>query len=180
MKYWLIILTAFAVAVLVYWFTALEAKAPAPAPAAAGAGYEDATYVIENQPVTLKGGMATSSAAPGSAAQVVTRIFGNEAAGDLNGDGVPDEAFILTQSTGGSGTFYYVAAALEGAPGGPVGTNAVLLGDRIAPQTTEIKDGEIIVNYAVRAAGEPMTARPSLGVSKYLKVAQGKLVEFAP
>jgi len=60
------------------------------------------------------------------------------------------------------------------------GTNAILLGDRIAPQTTEIKNGQVIVNYADRAAGEPMTARPSVGVSKYLKVEGTTLVEAQP
>jgi hypothetical protein len=58
-----------------------------------------------------------------------------------------------------------------------VGTNAVLLGDRIAPQTTELRDGSLIVNFAERRPGEPMTTPPSAGVSKYLKVVAGKLVE---
>jgi hypothetical protein len=61
------------------------------------------------------------------------------------------------------------------------GTNAVLLGDRIAPQTTEIRDGGmLIVNYVERKPGEPMTTRPSMGVSKYLKVEGTMLVEIQP
>jgi len=50
------------------------------------------------------------------------------------------------------------------------GTNAVLLGDRVAPQTTEIRNRQLIVNYAERSINEPMTVRPSLAVSKYLVV----------
>jgi putative hemolysin len=138
--------------------------------------YQDATYLINGTSTTLVHGVAEVSAAPGSAAMVTTKYFGNEATGDLNGDGTPDVAFILTQDTGGSGTFYYVAAALATTTGYR-GTNAVYLGDRIAPQTTEIKDGEIIVNYATRAAGEPMSAAPSVGVSKYLRIANGALVD---
>lgn len=135
------------------------------------------TFIIEGQPVTLVNGRAETAAAPGAAAKVVTQYFGNVATGDVNGDGAPDLAFILTRSGGGSGTFYYVVATLVAPDGSYRGTNAVLLGDRIAPQTTEIRNGEIIVNYAERKPGEPMTAEPSAAVSKYLKVEGTTLVE---
>ncbi len=136
----------------------------------------DGIYTIDDRSVALSAGVAQTPAAPGSASMTTTRYFGNEATGDLNGDGAPDIAFILTQDGGGSGTFYYVAVALRRGDG-YVGTNAVLLGDRIAPQTTEIHDGLLVVNYAERAPGEPMTAQPSQGVSKYLRVESGQLVE---
>jgi hypothetical protein len=137
---------------------------------------KNATYTIEGRPVTLTDGLSEVEAAPGSASKVTTRYFGNEASGDLNADGTADVVFILTQDMGGSGTFYYIVAALQ-TKDGYVGTNAVLLGDRIAPQTTQVQDGEVITNYAERRPGEPMTARPSLGVSKYLRIIDGKLVE---
>ena len=132
--------------------------------------YKDATYMIEGQPVALVHGVAETEAAPGSASKVTTKYFGNEAKGDLNGDGIPDIAFLLTQETGGSGTFFYLVAAVQNADGTYSGTDGVLLGDRIAPQTTEITDGKVIVNYADRAASEPMTAQPSVGKSLYLKL----------
>ena len=141
--------------------------------------YKSATYTIDGQPVTLVNGRAETPSVPGSASKTVTQYFGNDATGDLNGDGRPDVAFILTQSGGGSGTFYYVVVALKTAAGYE-GTNGVVLGDRIAPQTTEIKDGELIVNYADRRGGEPMTAQPSMGVSKYLKVQGMALAEIPP
>lgn len=140
------------------------------------ASYKDATYTIDGKKITLVNGVAEEPAAPGSASTLTTKYFGNEASGDLNGDGTPDVAFLLTQDGGGSGTFYYVVAALATTTG-YAGTNAILLGDRVAPQTTEIKDGEIIVNYAERKPGEPMTARPSVGVSTYLRVSGGVLSE---
>lgn len=132
-------------------------------------GYKDATYIIDGQPVTLSGGYSEIPIAPGSASKTITEYFGNEAVGDLNGDGTPDIAFLLTQTSGGSGTFYYVVVALK-TSNGYQGTNAVFLGDRIAPQNTEIQNGEVIVNYADRNPAEPMTAQPSLGKSMYLKV----------
>jgi len=131
--------------------------------------YKNATYIIEGQSVTLINGKAEAPTAPGSVSKIVTQYFGNESFGDLTNDGVPDIAFILTQDSGGSGTFYYAVAAIRTASGYK-GTNAILLGDRIAPQTTQIEYGEAVFNYADRATGEPMTAQPSVGVSKYLKV----------
>lgn len=139
----------------------------------------NATYTIGGRTITLVEGRAEAEAAPGSVSKITTRYFGNEAHGDMNGDGLEDVAVLLTQEGGGSGTFYYVVAMLQ-LPVETMGyrsTNEVVLGDRIAPQTTELRDGLLIVNYADRAPGEPMTARPSVGVSKYLKVENERLVE---
>jgi len=140
------------------------------------ADYKDATYIIEGQPVTLLGGYSEVPVVPGSASKTITRYFGNEAIGDLNGDGMSDIAFILSQTSGGSGTFYYVVVALKTA-NGYQGTNAILLGDRIAPQTTEIKNGEVIVNYSDRKLTDPMTTAPSIGVSAYLKIQGANLIK---
>jgi hypothetical protein len=140
--------------------------------------YKNATYMIEGKSVTLVNGKAETESMQDSAIKVVTTYFGNLAKGDLNGDSVPDLAFIITQNTGGTGTFYYVVAALQNKNGGYVGSNAFFLGDRIAPQTTEIKDGTLIVNYAVHKVGEPMTAAPSVGVSEYIKVDGTSLMEI--
>ncbi|MEI6835776.1 MAG: hypothetical protein WCK59_03000 [Candidatus Falkowbacteria bacterium] len=138
---------------------------------------KDATYLIEGQSVTLKNGSAESESAPNSASKNITRYFGNEVSGDLNGDGQIDKAFLLTQDGGGSGTFYYLAVALA-TNNGYEGLNTILLGDRIAPQTTEFKDGQIIVNYAERKADEAMTVAPSIGVSRFFRVADNQLVEI--
>ncbi|MES3005847.1 MAG: hypothetical protein V4664_02775 [Patescibacteria group bacterium] len=138
--------------------------------------YKDATYFIDGSYVTLKNGVAETEAVPGSASKVVTKYFGNEAIGDLNNDGTIDTAFLLTQQTGGSGTFYYIVVALKTAEG-YVQTNAIFLGDRIAPMPTEIRDGVVIVNYSDRRAGDPMTTQPSVGVTKKFRVSGGNLVQ---
>ena len=100
--------------------------------------YKNTTYIINDAQVTLINGQAEDAVVPQSGSKTITKYFGNEAVGDLNSDGQADVAFILTQDSGGSGTFYYVVAALKTASGYQ-GTNAVILGDRISPQTTEIK-----------------------------------------
>jgi hypothetical protein len=127
--------------------------------------------------MTLSNGTSEIPASENSAAVVSVKYFGNDAKGDLNGDDTDDVAFLLTQEGGGSGTFYYVTAALKKSSG-YTGTNAILLGDRIAPQTTLIKDGVITVNYADRKKGQPMTAKPSVGVSRYFKIVNGELTEI--
>ena len=129
-------------------------------------------YVIDGTPVKLINGVASTEAAPGSASMITTKYFGNEIKVDLNGDGQEDVAFIITQTTGGSGTFYYAVAALS-TTHGYVGSEAYLLGDRIAPQSTNISSSDpmvIVFNYADRAPGEPMTAQPSVGKSAFLKL----------
>ncbi len=141
-----------------------------------GVGYKDSTYLVDDQTVKITNGVSEIQSEY-SSALIVTRYFGNEAKGDLNGDGVEDIVFLLTQNGGGTGTFYFVAVAFGNKLGGYVGANSVFLGDRIAPQTTEIKDGQVIVNYADRNPGESFTTQPSLGVSKYFKVLNGLLVD---
>jgi hypothetical protein len=144
-------------------------------PVTLGADAKNATYIIEGQPVTLVNGKAEVPVAPGSATMVTTSLF-SETKGELTGDTNPDYAVMLTQNQGGSGTFFYEAAALN-KDGEFLGTNGILLGDRIAPQTTQILDETITVNYAERKPEEPMTADPSVGVSKYFIVEGTTLVE---
>jgi len=140
---------------------------------------ENGTYLIDGQSITLVDGVAESEAAPGSASKQITRYFGNAVEVDLNADGMMDSVFLLQQENGGSGVFYYVAAAIKTADG-YTGTNAIFLGDRIAPQSTNVNPNDlsqIVVNYADRNPGEPMSASPSLGVSKTFKFENGSLVE---
>ncbi len=127
----------------------------------AAADHKDAEYVLAGQRIRLSHGVSEAATAPGSASKTVTRYFGNEARADLDGDGREDVVFVLTQETGGSGTFYYVVAAL-GMEAGFVGSEGLLLGDRIAPQATEIgADNVVTVRYLDRAPRESFATPPS-------------------
>ena len=86
-----------------------------------------------------------------------------------------DVGFVFTRESGGSGTFYYAVAALWMLDGNYVGTNAVYLGDRIAPQSTEIRQSILKVNYADRGKDEPFSTPPSQGVTAYLFYQDGEL-----
>jgi heat shock protein HslJ len=130
--------------------------------------HQDAEYVIDGRRIELRDGVAEMAAAPGSAATIVTRYFGNETRHDLNGDGREDVVFLLTQETSGTGVFYYVVAALA-AERGYIGSHGVLLGDRIAPRATEMGTGNIvIVSYADRAPEESFATVPSVAKSVWL------------
>ncbi|MEN9413027.1 MAG: hypothetical protein RLZZ342_114 [Candidatus Parcubacteria bacterium] len=136
--------------------------------------YKNAIYLIGGKLVELHDGFSETEAAPGSSSKIVTRYFGNELKTDLDADGREDIVFLLTQQAGGSGTFYYVVAA-RNTDTGYQGSDGYLLGDRIAPQTTNVSTNPrhrnvIVVNYAERAPDEPMTTRPSVGKSAYLKL----------
>ena len=139
---------------------------------------KNTSFAIEGNVVSLVNGVSEVPAAPGSASKIITRYFGNEAKGDLNGDGLADVAFLVTQDSGGSGTFYYVVVALKTSSGYKI-TNAFLIGDRISPQTTEINTSakELYVNFAERKPGEPMSAQPSVGATLILKVTSGGVLE---
>lgn len=117
--------------------------------------FKKATYLINGKPATVG-------------------YFGNEVRHDLDGDGREDVAFIATVSPGGGSIFYYVVAALN-KPEGYIGSDDVLLGDRIAPQTTTMDEragrvNVIVVNYADRKPGDSMTTPPSVGKSIWLKL----------
>jgi hypothetical protein len=165
--------------VMFLWSKSAEAPiVPPPARGQSAFDGKNATFTIDGNSVTLVNGVSEVPAAPGSASEIITRYFGNDASGDLNGDGLPDTAFLVTQDGGGSGLFYYVVVALKTADGYKT-TNAFFIGDRIAPQSTYIpaNSQELQVNYAERKPGEPMTAQPSVGVTLTLKVTPAGVLE---
>ena len=134
----------------------------------------NATYIIDGSEVTLVDGVATAQAASGTAEQTETRYFGNEVQVDLDNDGREDTVFLLTQSTGGSGTFFYVVAALN-TDAGWQGSAGFLLGDRITPQTTELSQNldhqnVIVVNYMDRADDASTSVELPVGQSVWLKL----------
>lgn len=130
------------------------------------------TFAIDGSPVTLTDGISRVPI-PNSASSITTQYFGNESSGDIDGDGDRDVVFIATQDGGGSGIFFFLVGAIN-EMGGDKGTQAFLIGDRIAPQPTHITilpadaGRLVVVNYADRKPGEAMAAVPSVGKSLYL------------
>ncbi len=121
----------------------------------------NATYTIAGQTITLVDGYAELPAAPESSQKITTGVWGTPELADLNGDGREDAALILIQDSGGSGTFYYVVAAIR-EDDGYRGTSSVFLGDRIEPRTIGIVENRISVNFLDRAPGDAFAAPPSV------------------
>jgi hypothetical protein len=138
---------------------------------------ENAVYTIDGKPLLFVNGKYEGEITADFATKAKASIFGEPVYGDLNEDGKDDAVLLIEYDPGGSGTFYYVASAVN-VDGKYKGSNAVLLGDRIAPQNVLIENGEVVANYAERKSDEPMVAIPSVGVSKYLKYESGVLKEI--
>ncbi len=136
----------------------------------------DATFTIMDRKFRLTGGRFEQPAAPGSAIREVIRAVGKPVSGDLDGDGKEDAVLILAYSGGGSGTFYYAAAALL-REGSYVGTNGVFLGDRIVPRSLEIRGGVIEAGYLDRRPDQPLAAPPTEVRTRRLALVGGVLEE---
>lgn len=168
------ILVLFAAIILVVVFAvSLNSPAhtvvpPAPIPPVSVAqSPKDITISVDGEQITLTNGVFERPLAPGSAAKESFRIFGEPVIGDMNGDGIPDAVMYLTRDGGGSGTFFSVVVAV-GSGASYVGTNALFLGDRIAPQNITITDGNAVANFAERKPGEAFSVSPSVGKSVWV------------
>ena len=139
---------------------------------------KNCAYIIDDKAFKAVNGFSEEIIEIDSASKITTQYFGNEVKDDFNGDGLKDASFIITQNSGGSGTFYYITTVLGSNKKECISTNSILLGDRIAPQVTNYINGQIVVNYADRKEGEPMTTNPSLGVSRYFTIQNYSLIEI--
>lgn len=128
----------------------------------------NATFTIDGKGVSLINGKS-EVVIPDSSAKEITELTNKVSLGnfaDGKGQGL---AVVLRQQTGGTGTFYYVAAVV---PKGnkTAGTNGVFLGDRILIEKITLNDGIVTVNYLDRPEGAPMANKPTEQKTKKLKL----------
>ncbi len=139
---------------------------------------KNAEYVSEfpaNKKARLTNGRYEEEIVPGAASKLVIQLYPTTATGDLNGDGVDDAAVILISNSGGSGTFYHLAAVLN-QNGVPKHTASVSLGDRTRIKSIDIKSGEIVVGMVTHGPNDPLCC-PTLEVTQKYKLQGDKLVE---
>lgn len=137
----------------------------------------NSTYKIDNTLIKLINGKAEIEVVPGSASKIITTVWKQPTVGNLNSDNSEDSAVVLIQQAGGSGTFYYIAANVSTKEGKYIGTNPILLGDRIDPESIKIDNGKISVSYLDRKESEPMSTKPSVEKTKTFLVDGNSLSE---
>jgi len=162
-------------------FVRSAAGPPAETPAAASiwAGLPNAEFPVDGlstPAARLKDGVFEEPAAPGSASKNRVELRSERALGDLDGDGDEDAAVILLVSRGGSGTFVYLASVIN-EKDVPKASAAFLLGDRVTVTDMSIKAGTLSVGMLVRKPGEPMSAAPTVPMTRTFKHNAG-LVEI--
>jgi hypothetical protein len=119
------------------------------------------TYTIGDQAISMVEGAFASPSAPGSATMIRASMFGRPVEGDLDNDGDDDAVVVIVYEPGGSGTFYYLAAAIN-QNGRYRGSRAYLLGDRVIVQLIKIQQDVVLAHYLGRGSTEPMSAPPTI------------------
>ncbi len=102
----------------------------------------------------LVDGIFSRQAAPGSATQTRVFLADIRSFGNIDEGSSVDAAPIMIADPGGSGTFIFLAAALN-RDGKPEIVSTILLGDRIAVRAVAIEDHEITVRMRSREPDDP-------------------------
>jgi heat shock protein HslJ len=139
---------------------------------------KNATYRgIYDTPVTLKNGVfegkpfdASSAARP--RVELADTIV---ATGSIDGNATPDAAVILTENSGGSGIFHYLAVVVS-TPKGVRNIVTVPLEDRVMLRGLAIRDRRIVLDLVGHGAGEPACC-PTEKQRRTFTLEKGELVE---
>jgi len=161
---------------LYFYFTA-EPVVKEEKPVATNIDPQNTSYIIDGKTIPLKDGRYEEVLMPTSVTKIEVAIFGEPIYSDLDGDGDDDASLYLTYNAGGSETFYYLAVSINN-DNTYIGTEAMLLGDRIAPQNINVSHEIVMANYADKNIDEPMTTSPSVGKTLYAYIKDAQLVQI--
>jgi putative hemolysin len=114
---------------------------------------------------------------PGTASKLTLVLYPVYAMGDLNGDGADDAAVILVADSGGSGSFYHLAAVVN-QNGTPKHIASTSLGDRVKIEAISIQSGVITVNMVTHGPQDPLCC-PTLKAIKTFKLQSDKLIPLS-
>jgi hypothetical protein len=111
----------------------------------------------------------------GGASRPTVAFMEPYASGDLDGDGVNDAAVLLVESSGGSGSFVYLAAVLN-RDGRPENVATLLLGDRAQVQSLTIEAGQIVAHMVTHGPDDPLCC-PSQEVTQVYELQGSELAD---
>jgi heat shock protein HslJ len=97
--------------------------------------------------------------------------------GDLDGDGIEEAAVLLMESSGGSGSFLYLAV-LSRAGEGLESIGTFLLGDRVQVRSVHIEREEVILSLVQHGKKDPLCC-PTYNARKVLAFVDGILAEVS-
>lgn len=156
-----LIVAIFALIILYSIISFLLKSSQTISPGANAPDISNMSYVVGSDIFNLKDGKAEKEYVLNHSEKNTLSILGEPIYGDFDGDKDTDAAVVLVNNPGTSGTYYYVALVINNAGDYKV-SNALYLGDRIAPQAVIMRDGKLIVTYADRKEDDPMTESPSV------------------
>jgi heat shock protein HslJ len=144
---------------------------------------ENATYSGLEEPkgpVTLKDGRWEGAPlVPGGASRpTVTLGRDFRVVGDLDGDGAAEAVVVLAASSGGSGTFDYLAV-VKRAANGLENVATAPLGNRVRIRSARIEDGKLIASVVRAGPGDAMCCPGELADLEWI-FAGGKLTPGTP
>lgn len=118
----------------------------------------DGIYQINNEQVKLRAGQFDSKIEASGFSRTIYRLkFAQDSLwrsdGDLNEDGSRDTVVLLTEETGGSGLYTYLAVMLN-FDGVPLNAATFFLGDRIIIHDLLIEDGQVQVTLTTQGPGD--------------------------
>ena len=123
----------------------------------------------------LKDGYFEETIAPNTATKIKIWLGKQRVLGDLNGDNLDDAVVTLIVDSGGSGLFTYLSAVIsEDEKSKPI--DSVFIGDRIIVKSLLIKKREVLIEFLTHPTDEPMTATPTVNVTKRFIVQDNRLV----
>jgi hypothetical protein len=137
---------------------------------------ETFTYIIGASSSVEGGRVPLSNGKWTDAETGTTFLHPTHAIGDLDADGNADAVAIVVESTGGTGTFYYMFA-IGNRDGQPVQLGEPeWLGDRTVVQRLTIdRKGIISIRYVTHGENDPACC-PTMKIEDRYRVANGKLI----
>ena len=153
---------------------ARAASTPSPADLA-NAAYSG----VYDVPVRLVNGVYEGEPfVPGAAARPRVELLSDlQVAGDIDGNGTDDAWVLLSESSGGSGSYLFLAAVTgSGADTRNIGT--LRIGDRVDVMALDADNGRARLQYVTQGPGEAACC-PTLIVSSLFGLEEAKLTELS-